>query len=225
MYRTGLLLIILVFGSLLTAEIARAAAVKPPEPPKISDDDPLRKMIWNEALNAGTNVRYWSALSDSASNTELVYRWLSIGFGLFCFAFPFISRHYFAGDKAVNAAKYLAAGGELIGVIVFGCSLMSMLNQRENYNDLATLEKRWATIKPEYDNLFNTLPVLTQQEAQVRFDALQKAKQAIVPMEPAGTNEVVMHKAWVKEMFARGVDPEYIAKVEAGRKKLNLQPN
>jgi hypothetical protein len=187
-----------------------AAREQQPEPPQAGASDPLRGMVWNEALDAGTNVRYWSTLAERASDSERTTRIWSIVTGVFCFAFPFISRQYATGA----VSKFFSAIAEIVGVIAFGCLLFSMLNTAATYNDLSGIHGRWATLAPELKELFDVADTLKHDELQLRYDALMTAKQAIVPVEPAETDHELMHQSWRAEMHARDQD-EWAAQVEA----------
>jgi hypothetical protein len=191
------------------------------EPPKAAATDPLRAMIWDEALDAGTNVRYWSALSEAAAHQEWITGLLSLGLLLFSIAFPFVIAPQIKSKKY----RWLKIGlPELVGIIGFGFSLMIMLDQSATHNELSSIQSRWAVLKPELDELFEISHTLNRDELALRFEALKKARQAIVPIEPAGKDELLMHRSWVQEMHSRGIDPEYIAQVEKNRTKLGL-PN
>lgn len=197
----------------MTVAIQELAAAPPvsPEPPIATTASPLRSMVWDEALDAGTNVRYWSTMSERAESKEWWAAFGSIVSGLFVFAFPYLIAPHLKAKKW----RWLTVGvPEIIGVVAFGFSLMSMFEKSETHQELTSIHGRWATLKPELDELFDVSHTLTEDELELRFDALQKAKQAIVPIEPAETDEDLMHQSWREEMHARNRD-DWVAQVDA----------
>jgi hypothetical protein len=198
------------------------AAAPPSAPaPKPTENDPLRTLVWDSAVEAGVNVRYWSVLAERAEAVEIKNRNWSIFTGVFCFAFPFIARQYFTG----RFLSCVAVATEIASVLVFAWSMTLMLDSSATHSTLATIQSRWAVLKPELDELFKIAHTLPHEELQLRFDALKKAKQGIVPIEPEGKDEQLMHLSWVQEMHQRNVDPAWVAQVEKSRDVLKIQTN
>jgi hypothetical protein len=213
MQRRTIISCIVLLAALAYSENGQAAPRPTPAPPQAdaAADDAMRKMAWNEALNAGTNVRYWSTLAeraDAAEHTALVWSICSI---VFCLVFPYVGREYLKGDSL----KYVGAVSEIAGILLCAWSLVDLLDHKSHSLELASIESRWTMLKPEFDELFNMSDTLSSDQLAVRFHALKAVKEAIV--EPTGKDKSVMHQAWIEEMHARAVDPEYVAKVNKDR--------
>lgn len=212
-------MIIIVFAWAMLC--AAKAIAQPPAPAAGS----LRETIWNEACDAGTNIRYWSELADRASNIEWWARFWAIASGVFSFAFPLTLAPYLKSRKLKPWAWATVGVPELVGAVAFGYSLFQMLDKADEYKDLAAIHSRWATLARELDRLFAESSRIPQDKLEVRLDILQKQRQAIESIEPAGKDEALMHHSWVQEMHSRKVDPEYIAEVKKNRERFRLNPN
>jgi hypothetical protein len=161
--------------------------------------------VWAGAIYAGNNERYWTALAGRAWWWDTITKVTTTVLCLFAFSFPFIFK-----PSAKKKKRMIAL--HLLNIVAFAVSLALLLISSATYNELSLVQKRWQTMRSEWDALLQDRDSLKPVDLAARIEILNEQKQEIEQSEPSEKDKPLMHQAWLEEVYARGVDPEWIAK-------------
>jgi hypothetical protein len=194
--------------AIVTADARGSVTENSPPPPATDASDVTRKTIWDESIDAGMNARYWSTLTEKSSNREWLSKVFAVVTGIASIGLPWLLRDV--------KQRWVMPAVEIASILALALSVVALLDNGANGQNLSTLEKRWNSLATQWNDLFRDYPKMSEQMVEARIEALRGQRRDIENCEPSETDHDLLHKSWIAEMYARD-QSDWVKKQEAKR--------